>query len=296
MSLLLPRILRLSLRDLLDTYTGFSPLRFLLSVFLFFPALRFALYMRAFERDIRLNGLASAAEGLFLRFYAGIREEGPLPPATGGVLILGNHPGAGDSLAVLSRIERTDLRIVSLDREFLRALPSLYARIIPVREDERRGISAVRGMQSSLREGRAVLLYPAGEIEPDPASGAAVSDPRPEPIKPWSEVVGLLVLLAGRQGFDFRLCPVLIGGVLPESAMRSLIPWSRPGRETGERRAVGRIVGFGAARKSTVTLRWGEGIRAADLLMPGGTAGEITALARSRMIELAGRKIPGETG
>jgi hypothetical protein len=268
-------LLRISLKDLLDAYPRRRALRLGLSILFCFPALAFSVRMARFSRNIGKLGLREAARRLLEEFYAGVRVCGNGPPAEGGLLVLSNHPGVGDSLALIAALERTDVRIVAGEREFFRALPGLASSLIPVPEDERKRIGVLRAVAGDLRAGRTVILYPAGRIEPDP-----LLHPERYPLEEWSSAVGLLVVLAAREGFRFGLKPALVGGVLPARLFEGRPPPpSAGGDEAGwklmERRAVGRIIGLAAARRDAVTLAWGRTLMSDRFA--GLSAEEITA-------------------
>lgn len=283
-------LLRISLKDMLDAYPENRALRLGLSILFFLPALSFAHRMARFSRNVGLRGLREASRLLLEEFYAGVRVSGNGPPAEGGLLVLSNHPGVGDSLALLAALERNDVRIVAAERDFFRALPGLADCLILVPEDERKRIGTLRAMAADLKAGRTVVLYPAGRIEPDP-----LLHPDRYPLEAWSAAVGLLVVLAAREGFSFDLKPALVGGVLPPRAV------GRPaaaaaGRGDGEeerreRRAVGRIIGLGAARRDAVTLAWGRTL-GSDLFVGLG-APEITDRVRAEASGLLRRETSG---
>ncbi len=268
-------LLRISLKDLLDAYPSGRAVRLGLSVLFFLPALLFSGRMARFSRNIGKLGLQEAARRLLEEFYASVQVVGDGPPAEGGLLVLSNHPGVGDSLALLAALERSDVRIVAGERDFFRALPGLAGSLIPVPEDERKRIGVLRAMAGDLRAGRTVILYPAGRIEPDP-----LLHPDRYPLEEWSSAVGLLVLLAAREGFRFGIKPALVGGVLPGRLFegRNSIPAAggdEARRELMERRAVGRIIGLAAARRDSVTLAWGRTLMSDQFA--GLSAAEITA-------------------
>jgi hypothetical protein len=90
------------------------------------------------------------------------------PVVTAGPrLFVANHPGLGDVLALLAVLDSPDLKVVARDRPFLRALPNLADRLILV--PEHRPGAVLGRVIRHLCEGGAVLSFPAGRIEADPA-------------------------------------------------------------------------------------------------------------------------------
>src|SRR5215208_3711940 len=90
-------------------------------------------------------------------------------PREGPLLIAANHPGLGDSLALFATIPRTDLRVVAAVRPLLDALPNTSRYLLTVAEASPGRFGLVRAATRHLRDGGAVLTFPGGRIEPDPA-------------------------------------------------------------------------------------------------------------------------------
>jgi hypothetical protein len=82
-------------------------------------------------------------------------------------LVLANHPGAYDALALMVAIGRRDLAILAADREFLRALSGLSQHLLFVGEQAGRRAGALKKSLAWLKQGGALLHFPAGKIEPD---------------------------------------------------------------------------------------------------------------------------------
>jgi hypothetical protein len=140
----------------------------------------------------------------------------------GPCLVLANHPGAYDALALMSALERSDLLILAADRSFLRALSRLSERhlcFVGACAGERAG--ALRRCLSWLRAGGAVLHFPAGQIEPD----ADFEPARERWLETWQP--GVPVLL--------KACARVEGGVLlagvrgvhsPRAKRARLVRWA----------------------------------------------------------------------
>jgi len=90
-------------------------------------------------------------------------------PATGAVVCVANHPGLVDVAALVVAIGRSDIRIIAADRPLLRALPGITQYLITVPESGPGRAHALRAAVRHLRAGGALLTFPAGRIEPDPA-------------------------------------------------------------------------------------------------------------------------------
>lgn len=176
----------------------------------------FALQLAQYDDRVGLVGLSSGARWLLTQFAGRLDVAGQehIPPE-GPVLIVANHPGLSDTLALFASIGRDDLRIVAADRPFLRSLPRTSHHLLYLTDEPGQRLAALRGLRAHLRSGGAALTFPSGCIEPDPA----LHPDRAAELSGWSEN---LVTLA-------RLCPTMpivpcvVSGVLsPEAQLHPL--------------------------------------------------------------------------
>lgn len=132
-------------------------------------------------------------------------------PAHGPLLVVANHPGLSDAVAVLAALEREDAWIVTANYPFLRALRLASRRFLFVSEDRADRLSAFRSIVSRLRCGETVLVFPAGGLELDPALSrvAALAS-----LATWSRSIELLARLVP----DTLVVPAAISGVVSRSA------------------------------------------------------------------------------
>ncbi len=146
------------------------------------------------DDSLESQGLPAAAEQALTRCGVALQLSGTRIPS-GACLILANHPGAYDALALMSAIARRDLLILAADRRFLRALTGLSAAhlgFVGAGPGER--AAALKRCLRWLRGGGAVLHFPAGAIEPD-ADFASASSPL---LGPWQPGVPALVKACAR--------------------------------------------------------------------------------------------------
>jgi 1-acyl-sn-glycerol-3-phosphate acyltransferase len=133
-------------------------------------------------------------------------------PRSGAVLIVSNHPGLYDTIALFAAIPRCDLRIVAADRPFLRALTHTSRHLLSVTDTAAERVAVIRAAARHLRSGGALLTFPGGRIEPDPAvlpgATAALDD--------WSESIATFTRLVA----DLTVVPVVVSGVLSNAALR----------------------------------------------------------------------------
>jgi hypothetical protein len=177
------------------------------------PAQKFARQMLDFDSEVARLGLPLAARGLFDRYARSLEVLGAEHiPATGPVLFLSNHPGMVDTLALFIAIQRPDLRILAVERPFLTSLVNTRGQLIFLTDDPTRRMAAVKAAAGHLKSGGAILTFPAGKIDPDPAvyPGAI------EALAEWSDSAGVFVRFAPLT----RVVPVLVSGVLWDKAVK----------------------------------------------------------------------------
>jgi len=90
-------------------------------------------------------------------------------PLTGPVIILANHPGAYDSMAIGSAIPRTDLNIIVGKTRLYQVMPHVHPHMHYASQDRADSMTALRQATRHLEKGGTLLQFGAGKIEPDPA-------------------------------------------------------------------------------------------------------------------------------
>jgi 1-acyl-sn-glycerol-3-phosphate acyltransferase len=132
-------------------------------------------------------------------------------PARGPLLIVANHPGLSDAVALLAALGREDAWIVTANYPLLRALRLASRRFLFVSDDRAHRLSAVRRIVSALRSGETVVVFPAGGLELDPAlsRGAALAS-----LATWSRSIELLTRLVR----ETLVIPAAVRGVVSPSA------------------------------------------------------------------------------
>jgi hypothetical protein len=185
------------------------------------PARSFARAVIAFDDEVARRaaaggGLREAARGILRAFTDGLVIGGATRvPPRGPVLLVSNHPGMTDTVALFAAVPRADLRILAADRPFLRALSAAARQLIFIPEGPEPSAiagraAAVRAAVAHLRAGGALLTFPAGAIEPDPAvlPGAVAS------LERWSPSTALFL----RRAPGCVVVPVIVSGVLSRRA------------------------------------------------------------------------------
>jgi hypothetical protein len=193
-------------------------------------AQKFAAQMLAFDAETAQSDLTGAARKTLPHFISSLRIDGAENlPAHGPLLILSNHPGLADTLCLFAAIQRPDLRVLALNRPFLQALPNVSQRLFSIDDAPAQRMRAVRQTAMHLKEGGAVLTFPAGEIEPD----ADVYDGAQESLARWTDSAGVFLRFAPQT----QVVPALVRGVLWDKAVKH--PLTSLKRERFERERLG---------------------------------------------------------
>lgn len=187
------------------------------------PTNRFAVRVAQFEEDAGRAGTAEAARNMLRGFVKNVCVWGAENiPAQGPLLLAGNHPGAYDGLAVLTGLRRSDVHIVASGVDFTRSLPVMSQRLIYVTPDAGVRMQAARQCLRHLNSGGALLIYPTGLVDPDPALWSEAAH---KTLLNWSHSLTMLLTRV----VQTQLVIVTTSHVLSEAAMRSpLIRIVRP--------------------------------------------------------------------
>lgn len=196
-------------------------------------------------------------------------------PREGPLLIVSNHPGLGDSVALFAAIPRADLRVVAERRPFLEALPNTSRYLIPVDKQAPGQMGPVRAISRQLKSGGAVLTFPGGKIEPDPAVLPGAADF----LSDWSGSVDLFARMVP----DLTVLPVTVSGVLSERALRN--PLRRVRREKRDQEWLAATIQMlvPALRDVSTRVTFGNPIRTGEL-PPGADSVSGTVVEEMRRL------------
>lgn len=242
-------------------------------------AARFARQVLTFDEIVGARGLPAAGEWVTRQFAAGYTVSGWRDELRRGpVLFVSNHPGLTDALALFAAIGRNDLAIIARHRDFLHAIPNIARYLIYVSDEGSDRSLAIRSVRDHLRAGRAVLLFPAGKIEPDPLAlpGAA------ESLRAWSGSIGLIARLAP----DALIAPVIVSGVLSRAALRNPVTRIRRQKKDREWLAATLQVIVPAYQNLQPHLCFGAPARAGDLVARYGDSAAVTQAVIARALDL----------
>lgn len=174
------------------------------------PAVRLARQVAFYDGIVGEGGLRAGGAWAVQRLSRSLAVSGAGDtPAEGPVLVVSNHPGLADSLSLFAAIPTEDLRVIAAERAFLRALPNTSRYLLPVDTSLGGGLAGLRKASRHLKRGGALLTFPKGGIEADPASvpGAEAS------LESWGRS------LFARLTPEAKVTPAIVSGVISPSAL-----------------------------------------------------------------------------
>jgi hypothetical protein len=188
--------------------------RNLLEPLVWFSADRFAGLAAHFDNTTTLYGfqralrefMATFANDVDLKGYEHIPKDGPL-------LIISNHPGTIDSVVIGASLPRDDLSILATGFPLLKRLPSASRHLIYIDPHTPVNISGVRATVNHLESGGAVLIFPSGRVEPDPAILPGARDA----LLKWSPSIELFL----RKVPETQVMVTIVSGVLSPIFLRN---------------------------------------------------------------------------
>lgn len=238
------------LEDVLKYFTGPAArwLRLLFRPLITPPAERFARLAVQFEGYLASLDFQDAVRRILPSFISDmhVASLGEIPHA-GPLLVVSNHPGTIDSLAITANLPRDDLKIVASGFNFLRSLPLTAQRLIFATQDTQERMLVIRRMIRHLRDGGALLIFPSGTIDPDPD----ILPGAPEALARWSPSIEFVL----RTVPEAQLLVTIVSGVISWQAFRHPITHLR--RSLNERQKIAEVVqiiqGLSERRKSLLT-------------------------------------------
>lgn len=284
---LLDRLTEISLDDLFDAAGWMrlrrTPLRRVLRPY----ARRFALVAHEFDNLVGDRGLAHGSAWLVRRMAAGAQVSGgEHVPASGPAVVLANHPGMTDTVALIAGLaSRPDLRVIALDRPFLLALPNVARHLILVTDHEVGRTGVLRAGVKHLKEGGALLTFPAGEIEPDPATFGRHS--ALESARRWSDSF----VLFARRVPQTRFIPAVVSNVVSPQAQANVLTRLRRTARDRQRLAAALQVILPRYQTGVGRVAFGPALQAA-----GRSASALSKAIADEIRELIEATEPAETG
>lgn len=229
----LDTLTQINLDDLVSSF-GWEKrpmLAFMLRRLFLAPARKFAQQIVEYDSLVGEVGLSEASRRILRdRYVDDLRVHGcEHIPTSGPALILSNHPGMTDNISLFAAVNRTDLRIIAMQRPFLESLCHISPKLSYVSDNLSDRMRAVRQVSAHLRGGGIALTCPAGKIEPDPEVYPGALDS----LNNWTDSAGVFIRFAP----ETKIVPVLISGVIWERAARHWLPRFKRTREEREKLA-----------------------------------------------------------
>ena len=250
---------RVCVNDLLSAFGlgGVRRGRRLLELLSQVPAQRVARQIATYDQIVGESGLSAGGAWALERMVRRVEIEGrERVPPEGSLLFLSNHPGLSDAVALFTAIARPDLRVIAAKWPLLDALPNTSRSLITVAKGSSNRFGVLRAAAQHLRRGGAVLNFPAGRMEPDPAvlPGAI------EALERWSTSVDLFARLVP----DLTVVPVAVSGVFSPIALRNPLTYLRHRQEDRWWLASNLQMLIPALRNVTTRVTFGVAVRTSD--------------------------------
>jgi len=186
---------------------------------------RFAEISAIFDDYVNKFGFNDAMRQIMPYFVSDLSVWGQSNvPQEGPLLVISNHPGTYDSIAISAALPRNDLKIIAGGYPFLRHLPSASQHLLFVSADIQERMTSLRNANRHLQQGRSLLIFPSGKVEPDPAVLPGAS----QAMSAWSPSLELIL----RRVPDAQVLITIASGVLsPRFLEHPLIRFWREKRD-----------------------------------------------------------------
>jgi hypothetical protein len=194
---------------------------------------RFAEIAATFDDHVKRLGFNEAMRQITPYFVSDIDVNGEEEiPTEGPLLVISNHPGTYDSIAISAALPRNDLKIIASGFPFLQRLPTASQHLIFVSAAVQERMATVRNAIRHLQQGKSLLIFPSGRVEPDPAvlPGASQS------MTTWSPSLELIL----RRVPETRVLVTITSGVLSPSFIHN--PLIKIWREKRDPQAVAEVI------------------------------------------------------
>ena len=185
------------------------------------PAGRLGRIAALADETAATSGISGAARRILPDFCLRVSARGTEAiPSDGPLLVAANHPGGLDSVAILASIPRKDVNVVISDVPFTRAFESAGRYFVFAPHGQSGRSAALRTAIERLRSGEAVLIFPHGDVEPDPEIGPGSF----ESLGDWSRSLEIML----RRAPGTRLVVAIASGALsPRFALSPLVKLRR---------------------------------------------------------------------
>jgi hypothetical protein len=230
---------------------------------LFRPSMRrFATLLANTDAQVGEEGIGPACASMLRRLSTSCTITGTeYIPKTGPLLITCNHPGGLEILAILSSLSRNDVYMVSNPQPFLMAMPNTSPHMLYLGDEASDRAAVIRSACTHLHQGHVVLIFPSGQMDPDPGFSPGAL----EFLSEWSSSPGIMLQKAPQTTF----LPAAVSGVISPYADR--LPYIRKRRPPKARQRAASFlqIVMQVVRRDTwpihIRLRFGRAIATRDL-------------------------------
>jgi hypothetical protein len=193
------------------------------------PARRLATMMVEFDRRTQEQGIREGCRSLLPGFVSRVEYvDAEHVPVAGPVLVCANHPGAYDGFCMVAGLPRDDVRVLTSDIAFFRALPHVSEHLLPMDTDPYRRLAAVRAGIRHLQNGGLLHTFARGFLEPDPLSAPGAVQDAIESLQEWSPSLELIL----RKVPETHVVVAIGGGVVsPHWLRHPLVRYRKKGHD-----------------------------------------------------------------
>lgn len=178
------------------------------------PATKFSQLMASLDQNLAKYGVREAARRLLPVFVDDSTVSGVENiPMEGPLLITSNHPGTVDGVVISAHVPRDDLKVFVGGIPFLDNLPNLRDFLIFSGKRTNVRATALRRSIQHLENNGALLIFPAGQIDPDPAVLPGALDA----LENWSRSIALML----RKVPHTKILPTITSGVLAKESTQT---------------------------------------------------------------------------
>jgi len=181
------------------------------------PVTNFSQFIARIDALVRDYGFVAAAKIAIEELSGGYVARGAdTIPADGPLIIASNHPGTYDGFALISSLKREDFKVMVSGIPFFKNLPHASKYLIYSTRDVNDRLQAIRDSIAHLRKGGALLIFPSGRIDPDPA----VLPGAEKALSQWSRSI----LIFMEKVPQVSIVLAITSGVLSEEFVHSFYP------------------------------------------------------------------------
>lgn len=201
-------------------------------------ARRLAVMLVPIDQDLGEYGSQVAARNFLPPFVNEIKSRGAESiPATGPIIVASNHPGAYDSMAIVSQIPRPDATFIISDIPLVKFMPNASNHAYFATSDSSTRTNAVRETIRLLERGGCLVIFATGLIDPDPEVWGEEAASRE--LEGWSSSLELFL----KKVPETKLIVTIASGVLDSGWAKSRsIRIAKPGLERRRLAEFGQVI------------------------------------------------------